>query len=171
MRIITRNGRGGRGEETLRRRGFRLTDPRRLILEVVQGTDIHPTAEWVHRQVRRRLPRVSLGTVYRNLRLLVEEGLVQELPGASGRRAGMSRLARFDGNTSVHHHFTCSDCARIHDLTASVDPALDRQMTARSGFQISHHRIEFYGCCPACRAKGRRRVRLRTRGKSRSLHT
>ncbi len=161
MRIITNNRAHGPGSETLRRRGFRLTGPRRLILEVVQGTDVHPTAEWVYRQVRRRLPRVSLGTVYRNLRLLVEEGLVKELPGTSGRHVGAPRLARFDGNTSVHHHFTCSQCGRIQDLTEPVDRSLDRQMTARTGLQISHHRIEFYGRCPACRVRERRRARAR----------
>ena len=161
MRIITNNRAHGPGSETLRRRGFRLTGPRRLILAVVQATDVHPTAEWVYRQVRRRLPRVSLGTVYRNLRLLVEEGLVKELPGTSGRHAGASRLARFDGNTSVHHHFTCSECGRIRDLTEPVDRSLDRQMTARTGLQISHHRIEFYGRCPACGVRERRRARAR----------
>jgi len=161
MRIITKNSANGPDSETLRSRGFRLTGPRRLILEVVQGTDIHPTADWVYRRVRRRLPRVSLGTVYRNLRLLVEQGLVKELPGTSGRHAGASRLARFDGNTSVHHHFTCSECGRIRDLMEPVDRSLDRQMTARTGLQISHHRIEFYGRCSACGVRERRRARAR----------
>src|SRR5499425_1903888 len=96
MRTILKNS-----EAALRARGLRLTGPRRVILEVLRGTESHPTAEWVHRVVRRRLPRVSLGTVYRNLRLLVAEGLVQELPGPH---------ARFDGNTSEHHHFTCVGC-------------------------------------------------------------
>src|SRR5882672_7526392 len=77
--------------------------PRRVVLDVVRATESHPTAEWVHQMVRRRLPRVSLGTVYRNLRLLVAEGLVNELPGPH---------ARFDGNISEHHHFTCVACGR-----------------------------------------------------------
>ncbi len=163
MRIITDKSLPGPGTETLRRRGFRLTGPRRLILEVVQGTDVHPAAEWVHRQVRRRLPRVSLGTVYRNLRLLVEEGLVRELPRAAGRQPGAPRLARFDGNTAAHHHLTCSECGRIHDLAGRVDPSLDSQMAARTGFEVSHHCIEFYGRCPACRVRTRRRARARRR--------
>ena len=91
-------------ETALRARGLRLTGPRRVVLDVVRATETHPTAEWVHRMVRRRLPRVSLGTVYRNLRLLVAEGLVKELPGPH---------ARFDGNLSEHHHFTCLSCGRI----------------------------------------------------------
>ncbi len=163
MRIITKKKILPMDPETLRGRGFRLTGPRRLIVEVVRSTDLHPTAEWVYRQVRRRLPRVSLGTVYRNLRFLVGEGIVEELPGTAGRHAGASRLVRFDGNTSVHHHFTCSECGRIHDLTEPVDRSLNRQMAARTGLEISHHRIEFYGRCPACRGRRRRRARARKR--------
>src|SRR5438477_10965167 len=82
----------------LRARGLRLTGPRRVVLEVLRGSDAHPTAEFVHRLVRRRLPRVSLGTVYRNLRLLVAEGLAAEIPGPH---------ARFDAHMDAHHHFTC----------------------------------------------------------------
>lgn len=149
--------------EVLRRRGLRLTGPRRLLLEVVRSTDVHPTAEWLYRRVRRRLPRVSLGTVYRNLRFLVEEGIVKELPGPTGRSAGASRPSRFDGNTSVHHHFTCSVCGRIQDLSEPVDRSLDRRMTARTGHDISHHRIEFYGRCAACRVRRGRRTRARNK--------
>src|SRR5262249_10873483 len=91
----------------LRARGLRLTGPRRVVLEVLRGTDAHPTAEIVHRLVRRRLPRVSLGTVYRNLRLLVAEGLAAEIQGPH---------ARFDANMDAHHHFTCMRCGRIVDV-------------------------------------------------------
>ena len=160
MRIIPKNSVRVLDPETLRRRGLRLTEPRRLILELVRGTDLHPTAEWVYRRVRRRLSRVSLGTVYRNLRLLVDEGIVKELPGTVGRHAGK---ARFDGNTSVHHHFTCSNCGGIHDLAEPVDPSLDRRMAARTGFSISHHRIEFYGRCLVCQARQGPRRRARKR--------
>src|SRR5713226_5080679 len=109
MRIIPKNGpsRRSEGAETdLRARGLRLTGPRRVVLDVLRSTESHPTAEWVHRVVRRRLPRVSLGTVYRNLRLLVGEGLVAEIQGPH---------ARFDANLEAHHHFTCVRCGRILD--------------------------------------------------------
>jgi Fur family peroxide stress response transcriptional regulator len=164
MTIIPNNGGSRKGggrprragdagpEAALRKRGLRLTDPRRVVLEVVRGTEAHPTAEAVHGMVRRRLPRVSLGTVYRNLRLLVDEGLVQELPGPH---------ARFDGNTSEHHHFTCLRCGRIVDvegpLTEPHSRALCTRVAARSGFSVTHHRIEFYGHCAACRRKSPRR--------------
>jgi Fe2+ or Zn2+ uptake regulation protein len=135
----------------LRRPGRRVTNQRRRILEVVRGTDSHPTAEWVYQKVRRRLPRISLGTVYRNLKLLTEEGLIQELDDRG--------FGRYDGNTGRHDHFTCQRCGRIFDLEARLDPSLGRRIRARTGFAITHHRIEFYGLCSSCvvaagRAKG-----------------
>ncbi len=154
MRIIPKKspaGHNGSGA-ALRERGLRLTSPRRMVLEVVRGTESHPTAEWVHQMVRRRLPRVSLGTVYRNLRMLVAAGLVKELPGPH---------ARFDGNTSEHHHFTCLTCGTITDvagpLTEPHSRALCGRVAAQSGFRVTHHRIEFFGRCAACQRRSRRR--------------
>ena len=144
-------------EAALRDLGFRLTAPRHAVLEVVRGIKAHPTAEEVHRLVARRAPGVSLGTVYRNLRLLVNAGLLGELPGPR---------ARFDANTRAHHHFTCLRCGRIADVEAPVaEPhsrALAKRVEARTGLTITHHRIDFLGRCRECQAKrsarpGRRR--------------
>src|SRR6266436_2344636 len=84
MRTIPKDSLKDSGS-ALRALGLRLTGPRRMILDVLRGTESHPTAEGVHRLVRRRLPRVSLGTVYRNLRLLVAQGLAAEIPGPHSR--------------------------------------------------------------------------------------
>lgn len=157
MRIISDKG-GGRTRDgttvALRGVGLRLTGPRRLVLGMVQGSDAHPTAEAVHQLVRRRLPRVSLSTVYRNLRLLVTLGLLKQLPGPH---------ARFDGNLSDHHHFTCLACGRIADVDGSVtEPhsrALQSRVASSGGFSVTHHRIEFYGRCAACRKKRTGRAR------------
>src|SRR5262247_2391694 len=136
-------------EVALRDRGFRLTAPRHAVLEVVRGIKTHPTAEEIHRLVTRRAPRVSLGTVYRNLRLLVDAGLLGELPGPR---------ARFDANTRAHHHFTCLYCGSIADVEAPVaEPhsrALSKRVEARTGLAITHHRIDFFGRCQECQAKG-----------------
>jgi Fur family transcriptional regulator, peroxide stress response regulator len=163
MRIIpeTRAGRAAHearppsvesADVALRGRGFRLTVPRRAVLEVVRGLNTHPTAEEVHRLVVRRAPRVSLATVYRNLRLLVDAGLLGELPGP---------LARFDANTRAHHHFTCLRCGRIADVEAPVaEPhsrVLSKRVEARTGLTITHQRIEFFGRCQKCQAQGRAR--------------
>ena len=138
------------------RRGMRLTAPRRLILTVVRGTDSHPTAEWVHAEVRRRLPRVSLGTVYRNLRLLARHGLLHEI------QQGPS--IRFDARVDRHHHFTCAACGRIFDLAERVDARLDARVSAQTGFHVSHHRIDFYGLCAGCASRRGRANRHRSRG-------
>ena len=135
----------------LARRGMRLTDQRRLILTVVQATASHPTAEWVHQAVRRRLPRVSLATVYRNLRLLARHGLLTEI------QAGPS--IRFDARVERHHHFTCGACRRIFDLDEPVDVRLEARVAAHTGFRVSHHRIEFFGLCGGCTSRRPRRGR------------
>src|SRR5262245_738955 len=139
-------------EVALRGRGFRLTAPRHAVLEVVRGIKAHPTAEEVHRLVTRRAPRVSLGTVYRNLRQLVDAGLLGELPGPP---------ARYDATIRAHHHFTCLHCGRITDVEAPVaEPhsrALSRRVAARAGLTITHHRIEFFGHCQECRTHRRAR--------------
>jgi Fe2+ or Zn2+ uptake regulation protein len=136
----------------LARRGLRLTAQRRLILGVVQATDVHPTAEWVHAAVRRARPRVSLATVYRNLRLLARQGLLAEIQWGGS--------LRFDARVPRHHHFTCSVCGRIFDLDEPVDARLEARVASRTGFHVADHRIEFFGVCRAC---ARRRPRPRGR--------
>jgi Fe2+ or Zn2+ uptake regulation protein len=121
---------------------------------VVRSTDGHPTADWVHAEVRRRLPHVSLATVYRNLRLLARLGLLTEI------HQGPS--IRFDARVGRHHHFTCTACQRIFDLDEPVDPRLEARIAARTGLLVSHHRIEFYGLCADC-APGRNRPPSRRR--------
>ena len=92
--------------------------------------------------------------------MLVAEGLLKELPGPH---------ARFDGNTSEHHHFTCVGCGRITDvdgpLTEPHSRALCSRVAAHGGFTVTHHRIEFYGRCVACGPTSGRRARRRRRSR------
>ena len=134
----------------LRARGRRLTRPRRVILDVLRATDAHPSASDVWIRVRRRLPRVSLATVYRNLRVLAAEGLVRERADAAG--------LRFDGNTAAHDHFTCVVCDRVFDVPTRPSHGAPARAATRAGFEVIDHRIEFYGRCAGCR---RRRGRSR----------
>lgn len=131
--------------ETLRARGLRLTEPRRVILEAVRATDAHPSAFAVYRTVRRRLPSVSLATVYRNLRRLAAEGFLLERAGADG--------LRFDGNTGRHDHFTCLACRRVFDVPPAGSAGARRRVAAHTGFEVLDHRVEFYGLCAACRGR------------------
>jgi Fur family transcriptional regulator, peroxide stress response regulator len=132
-------------DETLRARGLRLTAPRRVILDTVRATDAHPSALAVYRTVRRQLPRVSLATVYRNLRQLAAEGLLRE-------RAGIDGL-RFDGNVERHDHFTCLTCRRVFDVPPAQATGTRKRIAARTGFEVLEHRVEFFGRCAACRRR------------------
>ena len=124
----------------------RHTRQREVVLEIVRSTMDHPTAEWVHKQARRHLPRLSLATVYRNLKELAAEGLIREL-----HCGGHS--ARFDGNTGRHYHIRCVACGRIGDLPLSVDDRLEEAAARAVNYQIVGHQVEVLGVCPGCQAK------------------
>ena len=148
MRIIPiGTGNPERGGDALRASGKRFTRARRVILEIVRASEAHPSAATVYRGVRRHLPRVSLATVYRNLRMLAAEGLLTERADVTGMR--------FDGNTATHDHFTCVACGRIFDVPA----AAARPATARlhAGFEVLSRHVEFYGRCSRCNRKTQRR--------------
>jgi len=121
----------------------RSTRQRQVILEELQKLTSHPTATTLYEIVRRRLPKISLGTVYRNLELAARLGLIQKLDFAGSE-------ARFDGNVADHDHLRCVRCGRVDDVSA---PALDLsggQTNDWGGYQILGHRLEFFGICPNC---------------------
>jgi len=127
-------------------RGFiRRTKQREVILRVLRSTRCHPTAEWVYQQVRRELPHVSLGTVYRNLRILSETGEVLELRYSKS-------YSRFDGVATNHYHFVCERCGRVEDVPMPVHEKMDRAVEQLMGVQVRQHRLEFYGLCARCLA-------------------
>ena len=126
--------------ETPQRRN--RTRQRELILEHLRASDAHPTAAQTHAALLRRIPNLSLGTVYRNLEVLVQEGLVEELPAAGG--------ARYDGNPKQHHHFICEACGAIDDLHLQAPPSLAQKLRRARGRTASRVRIDFFGLCEAC---------------------
>lgn len=120
----------------------RVTRQRRVILEELRKVRTHPTADEVYAMVRRRLPRVSLGTVYRNLDLLAADGEILKL-----QSAGSSK--RFDGTAAPHQHVRCSKCGRIADLETAL-PLPDINALFLPGFRITEARLEFDGVCDDC---------------------
>ncbi len=120
----------------------RETRQRRLVLETLRATKSHPTAEWIFERVRERMPNISLGTVYRNLNVLRDEGLVREL-----RVNG--RTAHLDADISPHAHFVCTGCGVIRDVEG-VPPMDWRGLKDLVGCEVHHQRIDFYGECPSC---------------------
>ena len=121
---------------------LRMTRQRKVILEELRKVKTHPSADEVYEMVRKRLPRISLGTVYRNLEILSESGDIQKLePGCS--------LKRFDGDTSEHCHIRCVSCDRIADAPLP-DVKFDLEKVESTDFEITGHRLEFLGLCSEC---------------------
>jgi Fur family ferric uptake transcriptional regulator len=123
-----------------------MTRQRAVILEELRKVTTHPSADELYMLVRRRLPRISLGTVYRNLEILSETGQIQKLDFGC-------TLKRFDGITKNHYHIRCLRCDRVVDAPAKVNPCLDEDLKAATDFQIIGHKLEFIGICPECAAK------------------
>ncbi len=125
------------------RLGIKVTHQRMAIFRAVISTEEHPDAESVYRRVKKRVPTISLDTVYRNLKLLAGHGLISIV--------GMSQdSVRFDGNVSPHHHFTCIKCGMIRDFVSEHDSRLEIPDGARAyGTPLSLH-LEVKGICAAC---------------------
>ena len=109
----------------------------------MRSTFEHPTAEWIHKTARRRLPNVGLGTVYRNLKALVAEGLIREV-------RHVDEAVRYDGNTGEHYHIRCVTCGRVSDLPVSVDRRVEQRAQAATNYAILGHEVEVQGICPNC---------------------
>ncbi|NLW80645.1 MAG: transcriptional repressor [Desulfovibrionales bacterium] len=124
---------------------MRLTNQRRIILEELQSVSTHPTADEVYGLVRQKMPRISLGTVYRNLEVLSSLGLVRKLENAAGQK-------RFDGDTSPHHHIRCEVCGKVGDIYDAPDiSGIEKGL--HSDFQVTGFILEFSGICPHCQAR------------------
>lgn len=114
-----------------------------LVLEAVRASGTtHPTAEHVFDEVRRTLPRISLGTVYRNLQRLAGEGRI-------GVAHVGERSLRFDPTPTPHDHFVCRACGRIDDLPGEA-PAAGLAAARRAGHTVTHHALVLYGTCRRC---------------------
>ncbi|GAB6175371.1 transcriptional repressor [Desulfobaculum senezii] len=125
----------------------RMTKQRRIILEELRKLTSHPTADELYEIVRERLPRVSLGTVYRNLEVLSESGEILKLESAGSQK-------RFDGNPMDHHHVRCMGCGRVGDVEVLGDATLPALENFRcEGFSITRGTLEFTGLCDACKEK------------------
>lgn len=125
---------------------LRNSRQRNIILEELKKLKTHPTADTIFEIVRRKIPKISFGTVYRNLNLLREQNQILEL--TSGRYS-----CRYDGNTNNHYHFVCKICGKVFDLDISLIKNLEKQIEKKSGFFVDNHRLEFYGKCKNCKRR------------------
>jgi Fur family ferric uptake transcriptional regulator len=141
-----------------------MTPLRRVILEELAQLATHPTADQVYEIVRRRMPHASLGSVYRNLNVLCDSGMI--------RRANVADpQARFDPKTDDHYHVRCIRCGRMDDVDLAPDRRLEAAVRRASAYEITGHRLEFTGVCPQCRnaePRGRRRAPARYGARAKS---
>jgi Fe2+ or Zn2+ uptake regulation protein len=122
---------------------LRMTRQRRVILEELRKNNIHPTADALYAMVRRRLPRVSLGTVYRNLEILTALGEIQTLEISGSQK-------RYDGIPHKHYHIRCLHCGRMDDAPIAPLNRIEDALYGSTVYTIMGHRLEFIGLCPRC---------------------
>ncbi len=123
---------------------MRLTTQRQIILEELSKVTSHPTANEVYDMVRKRLPRIGLGTVYRNLELMADSGIILKLEVGGTQK-------RFDATTDTHYHIRCSKCDRVDDMDIPVQHHINEIAASATNFMILGHHIEFTGICSDCR--------------------
>jgi Fur family peroxide stress response transcriptional regulator len=127
----------------LKTSGVRLTPQRYAILHHLIGSTAHPTADEIYRALEPKFPGMSVATVYNNLKMFTEAGLVKELTFGD-------HSSRFDGNTADHYHAVCDVCGKMVDF--DFPPLYEVEQTAakKTGFQIRSHRLEVHGTCRNC---------------------
>ncbi len=125
---------------------MRLTTQRQIILEELGKVTSHPTANEVYDMVRRRLPRIGLGTVYRNLELMADVGVILKLEVGGTQK-------RFDATVEPHYHIRCSSCGKVNDIAIAVQEQINQVAEKASNYKILGHHIEFTGVCSSCQEK------------------
>jgi len=122
---------------------MRLTSQRQVILEELRKVKSHPTANEIYDMVRKRLPRIGLGTVYRNLDLLAKLGIIRKLEVDSNQK-------RFDGDSTPHYHIRCIKCSRVDDIFIKMDRGLEKSAASYCDYKILDHHVQFSGICSKC---------------------
>lgn len=131
----------------------RNSKQRQIIFETVKASCKHPTAEEIYQTIKKDYPNISLGTVYRNLNLLCEQGDLVNL------NSGFE-CDHFDGECSPHPHLICSECKRVFDLKADFAPLLGTISNEEFNAEIRCVRITAFGLCPSCKAEKEKQKNL-----------
>lgn len=119
------------------------------ILNALQETDVHPTADWVYARLKPRYPNLSLGTVYRNLKKFCENGRAVSVGVINGQE-------HFDGRVDPHAHFVCKQCGAVLDVPEEFFQEEDFvRLSAKYRFQVENARVLFEGLCPQCQESER----------------
>ena len=120
------------------------TTQKQIILDYLQEVKTHPTAEEVYRSVKKKLPRISLATIYRNLELFSRKRLVQKIQG---------EIKRFDGDISDHQHFVCNDCNKVFDIFEKFSNIEKISKEVSKIGSVNNTQFYLYGSCKKCQKK------------------
>lgn len=132
----------------LRDKECRLTPQRLAMLRILSKSKGHPSVEQIYEQMKADFPTTSLATIYKTLSLLKDKGEVLEL-----NFAGV--CSRYDGNKPYPHpHVICTRCGQILDSEYRALAEISQEMARQTGFQITHHQLNFFGLCPRCQQEG-----------------
>jgi Fur family transcriptional regulator, peroxide stress response regulator len=132
--------------DTLKDSGVRITPQRHAILEYLINAMTHPTADDIYKALEGKFPNMSVATVYNNLRVFREVGLVKELTYGDSS-------SRFDFTTHDYYHIICEQCGKIVDFQYPGLDEVEHFASHVSGYNVTHHRLEIYGVCPECARK------------------
>ncbi len=125
---------------------MRLTRQRTVILEELRKVFSHPSADEIYEIVKKIIPSISLGTIYRNLDVLSETGAIQRLEVGGD-------VKRFDGNPENHYHIRCVRCQKIVDAPVDLMKGIEKTLKYKTTFKIIGHHLEFLGICAECLGK------------------
>jgi len=133
-------------EEKLMKQRKNFRHKRQAILDAICSTDAHPDAEWVYKRLKPEYPKLSLGTVYRNIAEFKEDGTIASVAVVGG-------IERIDGVTHPHPHFICSSCNAVIDVDVQADSEMLRKEISRKyGFECDRLEFLFSGKCKKCKA-------------------
>lgn len=133
----------------LRQKGLNVTYQRLLIFKHLINTNTHPTADEIYQAVITEYPSISMATVYKILEILTEHKLIAKV-------TPLHDLARFDGDTSMHHHLVCLRCRKIVDV--HHDALNNLPIPSNNGFEVCGYRVQYEGICEVCASKPRLRL-------------
>lgn len=120
----------------------RMTKQKKVIYDILCSTETHPTADWIYNEARKQIPEISLGTVYRNLHVLQEDGKIIELTYGKDQ-------CRYDGCITPHYHFVCMNCGKVLDFAPDC-PQIGQDVLDSAPGLVKEHRLECYGLCRDC---------------------
>ena len=123
--------------------GLAVTHQRQVIYEVLRSIDGHPSPEEVYAHVRRRIPSISLATVYKNIHLFIDGGIFQQVSLHHGSM-------RVETNHKQHHHLVCTECKSISDIDAELLGLNPVEETLPGGFRVDRLAVDVLGVCAAC---------------------